>query len=388
MRKDAEEADRRADVRAAARSWQRAGVIDRNAMEAIVSEYADDRSRVGPAFRVLLFLFTLVAAGAAFALFVINDAPMGGLLSFSALASIALTEIQIGTMRRSGAGSEEATALLSLGFSFATLVWTFDRMGAGVAWRLLLLATALLAAAAAWRWGMSVFGAISAACLFPLFDSRAGWILLAAVLAPPLVALSVAPVLAPSQRRSADAALVVALVGLYVAVHLGSYDVWLIERGTSFLGLHPHAAHAGESSGRWGRPLFAAATALVPVVVLVAGIRWRRPLLLRMGLVLGVASLVTLRFYVHLAPLWVILTVSGGLAIVAGLLLHRHLRSGRAGERYGFTAEPLFGSGSGAGALEVGLSASLAPGASPPPGGPGFRGGGGEFGGGGATGSY
>jgi hypothetical protein len=385
MRKDVEAADRREEVRSAAHAWRRAGAIEREALETIVSEYADDRSRVGPAFRALLFLFTFVAVGAAVALFAINDAPTGALLFVAALGCIVLTEVQMGKLKRSSTGAEEATALLSLEFSVATLAWALDHLSGEFPWRFLLLTAALLAGAAAWRWGMSVFGAFAPLCLFLMLDSRPAWILLGAVLAPLLVALSVAPALAPSQRRCVDAALVVVLVGLYVAVHLGSYDVWLIERGTSLLGLYERAA---ETPGRWGRPLFAAATAIVPPLVLAFGIRLRRPLLLRMGLVLGIASVVTLRFYVHIAPLWVVLTASGAAAIVAALLLHHYLGRGDKGERYGFTAEPLFGQTSGARVIEVGLSAALAPGSGPSHREPGFRGGGGDFGGGGAGGSY
>jgi hypothetical protein len=357
-------------------------------MEAVFSEYPDDRSRVGAAFRVLLFLFTFVAILAAFALFAVGGAPMGGFLWFSAFGCIALTEIQVGELRRSSAGAEEATALLSIGFFYAALAWTFDRNGGAFPWSFLFFAAALLAAGAAFRWGMSAFGALSAVCFFATFTSgpgaRLAWFVLGAVLAPPLVAASVAPSLAPSQRRACDFALVVVLLALYLSVHLGSYDFWLLERARSFLELDTAAP---DLSQRWGRPLFIAATALLPLIVLASGIRWRRPLLLRMGVVLGVASLVTLRFYVHVAPLWVILVLSGGFAIGLGLLLHRFLRSGPSGERRGFTSDPLFGNGSASGVFEVGLSAALAPGTSPSAE-PGFRGGGGKFGGGGAGGEY
>jgi hypothetical protein len=390
LRKDVEEADRKSEVRAAARAWHRAGAIERQVMEAIFSDYADDRSRVGAPFRILLFVFTLLATGAAFGLLAVNDLPMGGLLFLTACGCIVLTEIQIGELRRSSAGAEEATALLALGFTYAFLVWTFEESQGDLPWRFLFLATAVLAGAAAFRWGISLFGAISAICLFAALVSwpysRLAWILLGAALAPPLAVASVAPALAPSHRRAADATLMVSLAATYVAVHLGSYDFGLLEDASRLFGLY---SPASESPGPWGRPFFIGATALLPLVVLSSGIRWRRPLLLRMGLLLGIASLVTLRFYVHIAPLWVILAASGALAIGAGLLLERWLREGPASERHGFTAEPLFGAGSATGALEVGLSAALAPEArASSPGEPGFRGGGGKFGGGGAAGSY
>lgn len=371
-------------MRAAARAWHRAGAIDRATIETIRAEYADDRARMRPAFRVLLFLFTLLAGGAAFGLLVAGRLPLGGALFIMAIGCAALTEIQVGELRRSNAGAEEATALLFLVFSYAELVWASETSGGELPWRLLLAAIAVLAAAAAFRWGISLFGTVSAICLFAALAfwplSRLVWFLLGAALAPPLAALSVSPALAPSHRRAADAALVVALTAVYASIHLGSYDGLVLE-GAGLFG------RVGTPPPTWARWIFIAATALVPPAVLAFGILGRRPLLLRTGLLFGAASLVTLRFYVHVAPLWVILTASGALAIAAGLLLERYLRTGHGRERGGFTAEPLYGGESAA--LETGLSAALAPVArAPSSGGPRFESGGGNFGGGGASGAY
>ncbi|HSU81014.1 MAG TPA: hypothetical protein VLR69_01285, partial [Thermoanaerobaculia bacterium] len=59
-------ADRNASVRAAARAWKEAGAIDVEALAAIEAAYPDDRQGVGPVFRVLLFLFTLISVSGAF----------------------------------------------------------------------------------------------------------------------------------------------------------------------------------------------------------------------------------------------------------------------------------------------------------------------------------
>jgi uncharacterized membrane protein YgcG len=107
-----------------------------------------------------------------------------------------------------------------------------------------------------------------------------------------------------------------------------------------------------------------------------------------MGEILGVASLVTLRFYVQVAPLWVVLTVSGAAAVALGMILNRHLEAGADRERRGFTAKPLFSERSPGRAVEAGLAMALTP-ASASAGKPErFEGAGGEFGGGGASGSY
>jgi hypothetical protein len=385
MRQDVEAADRRHDVRSAARAWFRAGAIGSAALEAILKDYPDDRSRARPAFRVLFFLFTLLAAGSAFAVLAVNDAGMGPLLWLFALASIALTEVQVGELRRSSAGAEEATALLAFGFSVAALAWSLGEAPDGsFRWRVLCAASAVLASAAAWRWGLSVFGALAAASLFLAMSfwsgARTFWVLAALALLAPLLSASVSARLAPSHRRAADAALVIVLAALYFAVHLGSYDARLLER-VEYYG-------SFEAADRFGRFRHIAATALLPLLVLAGGILWRRPLLLRMGVILGVASLVTLRFYVQVAPLWVVLSVCGASAVAFGMILNRYLEGGAYGERYGFTAKPLFGGRSHEPAVEAGLAVALTP-ASATAGKPErFEGAGGEFGGGGASGTY
>jgi hypothetical protein len=74
----------------------------------------------------------------------------------------------------------------------------------------------------------------------------------------------------------------------------------------------------------------------------VVALRGRRYPLLIVGAGSAIASLVTLRWYVHLAPLWVVLTASG-VALVGLVLGVRHwLDAGPGKERGGFTAEPLF----------------------------------------------
>jgi uncharacterized membrane protein YgcG len=100
----------------------------------------------------------------------------------------------------------------------------------------------------------------------------------------------------------------------------------------------------------------------------------------------GIASLVTLRHYVHLAPLWALLTASGALLMIAVFALRRYLDSGPDQERHGFTAEPLFEDLRRQRLLEAGAAVlSLSPEARPLHQEPGFTGGGGEFGGGGSS---
>jgi len=173
---------------------------------------------------------------------------------------------------------------------------------------------------------------------------------------------------------------VVCLVFLYLAVHLGSWDVGLVEALTG-------EGRASRAPAPF-RPIFAMATALVPVLTLAWGIGAHRRLLISLGLVGLLVSIVTLRFYVHVAPLWAALLVGGASALGLALALRRYLDAGPGHARHGFTAEPLFADPERRSALEVAASvASLSPAARAVER-PGFQGGGGRSGGGGATGNF
>lgn len=387
MEENQELAERNHEVRCAARAWHRARIVYENALERIHELYPDDRARVGPVFRVLLFLFAVVAAVSAVVLLALFELPTGLLLVLAACGSILATEVQIGSYRRAGSGAEEATALLSAIFVAVAYGYFLSECGVddSFAWRTSFAVLALASTAAVFRWGVAALGALAAASAFVALSwwsgARIAWILLALVLVALLLRGSTSKHLAPSHRRACDFALVVALLALYVALHLGSYDIALLE--TELL-----SGFQREAPGSAMRAFFVMATAVMPALLLFGGIRGRRPILLRSGIVFAVASLVTLRFYVHVAPLWVVLTVSGGIAVALAMLVNRLLSGGPGKERHGFTAEPVFERLSPAMALEVGMAAVLAPAPVEKSDEAPFRGGGGEFGGGGASGSY
>jgi len=134
-------------------------------------------------------------------------------------------------------------------------------------------------------------------------------------------------------------------------------------------------------------PVAIAGTVLAPLVYLALGLRSRRGVFLLTGVATAAASLVTLRYYVHFAPLWVVLAASGLLLIAVALALRRYLDSGPDHERAGFTAEPLFEDPDRLRLLEAGAAIlSLSPEARPADhDAPKFTGGGGSFGGGGSS---
>jgi len=387
-------ADRAEAVRNAARSWRGAGVIDAAALQAIEQRYPDDRSRVGPVFRVLLFLFTLLAGNALFGFIGVIGGLSGSnrgdaLAVLAVLAGLGLTfatDVQIGSLRRRQGGIEAATSFMALGYLFGAVAWWVFESKTSADVPILCLAGAVLCAAAAWRWGYPLYAAAATAGLLVatahLSFGRLLWIVLPLAAAPVLLRLSASLRLPPAHRASCTAVLSVALAGLYAAVHLGSWEKQVIEE----IGERHHQAPPGGDLLWW---LAVVATALVPAVLLALGLRGRCYPLLLLGAGTAVASLVTLRWYVHLAPLWVVLVVSGILLVAVVFALRRYLESGPEGERHGFTAAPLFQDAARLRLLEAGAAIlTLAPEARTIHEEPKFEGGGGQFGGGGASGGF
>jgi hypothetical protein len=388
----AELADRQETVRVAAQGWQRAGVIDEATLAAVHAAYPDDRRHVGPVFRALLFLFTLVSINGATGFFAavfghsaLNVFPWVTLVL--GLGLVVATEVLIIAPRRVLSGVEAATSfaglenliLFSGWLCFETLKLKNDD-----AMPVILLVAAVLLAVAAWRWGYPLYAGLAMAallgCLSFLPLGRLLWIVVPLATAFPLTRFWESARLPPAHRASCAAVLAVGLTGLYVAVHLGSFDFGLIEDFHKGWGAAPSSPKHGL---RW---LSIAATALVPVVYLGIGLRSRRWAFLILGLGTAAASLVTLRWYVHLAPLWVILTLSGAALVAAVFALRRYLDSGPGQERHGFTAEPLFDDLGRRRILEAGAAVlTLSPDARPVHEEPKYTGGGGSFGGGGSS---
>jgi hypothetical protein len=396
VRAEAALADRRQEVLEAARGWKRAGAIDETTLSTIQAAYPDDRSRLGPVFRILVFGFTIVAVTAFLGLLWLpasgsEEAGAVLLLLFGA-AMVGATEVQLGSFRRRQGGAESATAFLAVSFLWGGLFWLAEigTRGAGVGddaridGALLLLVA--LCGAAAYRWGYSAFALVAAVGLFVLLArvpfGRALWVAVPVLVAPALLRASDSGRFPPAHRRSCEALAVVSLVFLYAAVHLGSWDMGLVE------GVSGHSSRLVTSSPRPARSLFAVATALVPMLVLAWGVRVRRRSLMSLGFVGLVASIVTLRAYVHVVSLCTALLLGGGAAIGLALALRRVLDSGPGLERHGLTAEPLFADPERRSALEVAVSLAGSSPAARPVEEHGFAAGGGRSGGGGASGGF
>jgi len=396
VRADAAIADRNAAVRRAARSWRKAGAIDDAALKGVEEGFPDDRVRVGPVFRALLFLFTVLAANALFGFVWLLLFDSGGTKETTLAAAaivyglvlVVLTEFQTGRLKRSQGGTEAATSFVALGYLLGGLGWfafkLFDQSDVH-AFSLLLVEATLLFAVAAWRWGYPIYAGAAAAALLGavahLSFARALWIVLPLLAAPFLLRLADSARLPPARRDSWQAVLGVSLVGLYVGIHLSSFDHGLIEQIGDF------ARPLGPASGSDSLWLFSAvATALVPLIFLAVAMHTRRRLFLLLGLGTAVASFVTLCDYLDLRPLWAVLAGSGVALVAGALVLRRYLDSGPEKERAGFTAEPLFEDLAHQRLLEIGAAvASLTPAARAIHEESRYAGGGGEFGGGGSS---
>jgi hypothetical protein len=374
------DAQRKQAVRETAAAWQKAGAIDEPTRRSIDVLYPDERGRLSPVFRALAGGFSGLAVLGFLGMVFLTRPPERPTAILFGLFLVGATEIQIGPLRRSQGGIETVTGLLGILFVTAGIV--ADQGSSTV---LLALGTAAaLFAVACIRWegslwaiglSLSVLG-LSAQTPYP----RISWLLVGLLLTAPLLRFGESPMLSPGERGGCRAAAVVLVLAVYASVHLGSFDHHFVE--------DLHDASPRPAPDVWFRPWCIAGTALLPVILVLLGVFRRRKLLLNLGVLLAVASLATLRFYVHAVPLWVAMTAAGAAAMGIALLTRRFLDSGPEKEFGGLTAEALFDSSRGHAALEIVASAALAgkPRTVDHP--PDFKGGGGQSGGGGASDSY
>jgi len=387
-------AERVEEVRAAARGWKRAGTIGEGTFEEILRRYPEPRTLPAPIWRVLSFVlasFVLVALAAAF---VAGLAPKSSdawvPCAVLGAAFIAAADLQAHSPSLALRGGVEAASfwgiVLLIGGLFLALEETLH-VGESKGTNLVLAGAAVVLALSAFRWGNAAFAGFAAGALFVLLAraplGRLLWVVAGVALSALAETFTERPSWAPSHRVCARGLVVCGIAAVYAAVNCWSLDHRMIEA----LGGRSRALpESGPGDGAWIVSILA--TALVPVAVFLRGVVRRRALLVDTGLVLAALSLVTLREYVHVAGLGVVLSAAGGLLVASALAVNRWLRRGAGGERGGFTADALFTDETAFRAVElVPVLAAHAPAAKPPEP-PGFSGGGGGFGGGGAGTSY
>jgi hypothetical protein len=390
MRQDPAAWERAAEVHEAAQGWLRVGAIDEPTEHAIREAFPDPCITPSAVWRVLtacvvaaVIAFTFEAFSIAFRPSDIGHQVLLFLFAGASLASADLLEASPRFARRGAAG---AASFLGAGFllaGFGLFLLVTLRMRLDNALDAALVASALAWAAACRRWGSPLFAALSAISLFLFLGrqpyGRVLWVLVGAVLAGMAARRLDEASWAPSHRRAAAVLVVAGVVAAYAAVNVYSLDRHLLEDLGRF------AARRIVAS-RGLIVLSALATAAVPLAVLAWGARSRRTFLLDTGIVLLALSLVTLRHYVHIAPLWAMLMLSGAALVALTLAVERTLRRAPDGDIAGFTADALFSDERRQHALQtVPVVAAFTPaGPRAPAQEKDFTGGGGKFGGGGA----
>jgi hypothetical protein len=390
MRPDSARWERAAEVRRAAQGWFEAGAIDKVTRDAIGKMFPDPCIRPSMVWRALTAGMVTAIILCTFGAFWIAVRPgetgLQFLLFLFAGACLVATEQMDASPRLAQRGAAGATAfwagiLLLAGFGLFLLATLTIRLDDAL--DAVLVAGLLTWGASGWRWGNWLFAGFSAASLF-VFLGRLPhgrvFVLLAGVALAALAARQLDHASwAPSHRRAAAVLVMTGIIAAYAAVNIYSLDAHLLEnlRRSARAPVAPLPGLFVPS---------AVGTAVFPLVLLGWGIGSRRTFLIDTGIVLLGLSLVTLRHYVHIAPLWVVLTVSGAALVVFALVVERALRRAPGGELSGVTADPLFADERRQRALQiVPVVATFTPSA---PGQPaeekGFAGGGGRFGGGGA----
>jgi uncharacterized membrane protein YgcG len=391
MRENTVAFERAAAVREAARRWRSASLVDEETIRRVDAEYPDPRILPSWIWRALTFLLVTAIVLGIFLAAGVGGA--GGLTGLGALALFvggacaAATEVQ-----------ENSPALARRGGAGATAFWTGALLttGAGLlsdpllhlrgeaATGIVLAFAAVVWGAASVRWGSAVFAIFSAASLFFFLgrqpSGRLSWAAVGLFLAGLAWRRLDEASWAPPHRASAAAVCVVSLAALYASVNTWSIEAQWFERLRN--------DYQWSATPKGVLIASAAATALMPLAVLAWGIRERRTVLIDAGLVLLALSAVTLRHYVHVAPLWAILGGTGVTLLGIALGVNRWLSRGEGRERSGFTAEPLFSDEARLRVLQIlPVAATLSPSAPTPMKATEerFTPGGGSFGGGGAS---
>ncbi len=383
--------ERAAEVQEAAEGWRRAGAIGTPTYDAIRNAYPDPCVTPSAVWRILTAGMVTAVIVCTLAAFFVALRPGATALSLLLIvlggAAMAVTERLEASPRSARRGAAGATAFWGCVFVIAGLFIDLTesriRVDFDLGLNVLFLVSAVVLGLGCWRWGSPLLAGLAAVSLF-LFLGRApfgriAWLVVGAGLIALFARRSDDGTWAPSHRRSAMVLLIAGVSAVYLAVNVYSVDVRFIE---TFMRYTPRT-----TPSRWLFTLASIATAVVPLVVIVWGLKSRRIVLLDTGVVLLALSLVTLRQYVHVAPLWVVLTAAGALLIVVALAVEQALRRAPDGERAGFTADPLFSEERWQRILQtVSVAATFTPAARvTATEEPGFAGRGGQFGGGGAS---
>jgi hypothetical protein len=387
------------------RRWEEAGLVTPAQAAAVRERFRPALVRVNLFIRILLAFFTMLGVVALVALpAVLLDVEESGLtvlfLLFAPLCAWVADRQLIAQRRLYRCGAEEmllflAVVFLALAVGIPAHNWSqgAEHLAVLAAHGIVLIGATVLALR--YGYALAAFGAVVALAALPfhlaeaLHWDRPGWsrvvlfLLLSALAIWAQRWLGRRDGLPRGTIWSLETVRLTALAGIYLDVNLYAHRLlWL-----DWLDWAP-GVDGGFWSTSWLDLGCAALTVLLPVAALTLGIVRRDRPLLWYGVVSGIASILTLKYFYHLGYLAEEVTLAG--LVLGGLAfgLLRWLRSGADRRRGAFTAEPLleprlYG-------LDAEALAAMQPLAPTPREVPdeGFRGGGGTFGGGGASSSY
>lgn len=387
------------------RRWEEAGLVAPEQAAAVRERYRPELVRVNLFLRILLALFTAVGVVALLALpAVLVDVDELGIsvlfLLFAPLCAWVADRQLIHGRRLYRCGAEEMLLFLAVGFlalAVGISIQDWDRSAERLGWLaahgILLVGAGVLTVR--YGYALAAFGAVVALAALPfhlaeaLHWDRPGWGRVVLFLLLSTLGIWAQGWLGRRQGLprgtiwSLETVRLAALAGIYLDVNLFAHRLlWL-----DWLGGIP-GAEGGSGFDLWVDFGCTALTALLPVAALGLGIVRRERVLLWFGVVAGVASLLTLKYFYHLGYLAEQVTLAGLLLLGLACGLLRWLRNGTDRRRGAFTAEPLleprlYG-------VDTEALAAMQPLAPTPREVPneGFRGAGGEFSGGGASSSY
>jgi len=323
------------------RDWRKAGLLSPDQEQALRADVATDLRRAGIMLRLGLAAFTAIAGAAAIGLvFLVTNMRSELAVSITAAvlgaAAFSASTAFVGRFRLYRYGVEEALALGAVGlwgFSAGLLASeTFKTNSGGDAWFFAMTAVAAACGAAYRRFGFqyAAVGAVYAAALLPMASSSVDVefkrIVAALVCAGAYAYWSSARRRADDDVARSDAEVIraAAAAGAYLALN-------------SFILVEPF----GRNVDGWYTWTSWVVTWLLPFLIGRTAVAERDPLLLRVAMAAGLASLLTNKSYLGWPRQPWDPMLLGVVLVGTALALRRWLSSGQGGERNGFTARQL-----------------------------------------------
>ena len=323
------------------RDWRKAGLLTEDQEQALRADVTTDLKRAGIMLRLGLAGFTAIAGAAAIGLvFLVTNMRSEVAVSITAAvlgaAAFGASIAFVGRFRLYRHGVEEALALGAVGlwgFSAGLLASEiFKTNSGGDAWFFAMAAVAAACAAAYRRFGFqyAAVGAVYATALLPMASSSVDVEFKRLVAA---LVCGAAYVHASGMRRRADDDVTrsdaeviraAAAAGAYLALN----SVILVEP-------------FGRDVDGWFKWTSWVVTWVLPFLIGRVAVAERDPLLLRVAMAAGLASLLTNKSYLGWPRQPWDPMLLGVVLVGAALALRRWLSSGEGGERNGFTARQL-----------------------------------------------